>query len=281
MKRIGLILILLSAAIAAVAGAYLVATPSTGSVEFTVRDAVSESWVYDLRITLADRVIHSYFQSDRGTVPMRFSRLERGEYLLEFSAPSYLPVRVPVQVGRGTTVLENPVEMTGFEIPDLTGFLVFETETPESFIAELRPVRSDGTAAINHPCLDIWIGCIVSVQTRFGAPATEATDSGSERGRPLFRGTLDWSWDPDLETPFRYRARVPKTKIRADPAPLLVFDYLVVVPDPRKTTQSEFAELMEGVWRTPSPQEAYALLERYSDTLSYYVDTSWNVERSR
>ena len=61
---------------------------------------------------------------------------------------------------------------------------------------EFRPVNTAGTVILNHPCMDLWIGCRVSVQVKDGVPVREETPSGSSRGKELFRGEVPWKWDP-------------------------------------------------------------------------------------
>jgi hypothetical protein len=266
---------------AAVCGVVWIATtPRDRTLEVTVRDAVSHSWVWDLTATLDGRVVRRFYQSDRGPVALEFSRLPRGTGVLELSAPSYVPMRVPVTVRGRRTVLDEPLDMVGYEIADLAEFLVFQAPARDGYVAELRPVRSDGTAATNHPCLDLWVGCMVWVQTKGGAPVTAPTETGSERGQLLFRDRLQWTWDSSPDVSFRYRAPIPRASMLATQAPYLVFDYLIVVPDARRVTPAELSALMKSVWSTAEPADALRLLDQNRDRLSYFFDTSWNVERS-
>lgn len=273
------------------AGAVLLATavslavwsatsPRNRVLELTVRDTVSHSWVWDLTATLEGRVIRRFYQSDRGPVALEFTRLRRGTSVLELSSPSYVPVRVPVTVRGRRTVLQQPLNMVGYEIPDLADFLVFQAPGQDGFTAELRPIRNDGTAATNHPCLDLWVGCMVWVQVEGGAPVTSPTQTGAERGQLLFRDRVQWVWDDSPDVLFRYRALIPRARMLATQAPYLVFDYLVAVPDPRRISSAELQKLMETVWGTADPAEALGLLEQNRGRLRYFLDTSWNVERS-
>lgn len=284
-SRVGLpwwvLLSLLAVALAATAVVVRLTTaPRGASLQFVLRDAVSRSWVWDATATLQDRVIHSYYQSDDGTTPRRFTRLERGDHALLVTAPSYSPQRVPVRITGRNTVLEEPVAMVGYEIPELAGFLVFETVGEGAYISELRPVRKDGRAAVDHPCLDLWVGCIVSVQTLDGVPTPRPVESGSDRGQTLFRSEIDWEWDSSPNSLFRYRARVPFSEFSLHQAPYLVFDYLIVVPDPRLISSTELDGVMKEVWATPDVTKGVELLQEYREKLDFFVDTSWNVERA-
>lgn len=270
-----------AAVVASVAvGSWLFGTPRDRRMRFTVRDASSSSRVWDLTATLQGRVLRGFYQGDGGAVALEFTRLKRGESVLELSAPSYLPVRVPVTVRGRMTVLEEPIRMTGFEIPGLSDFLVFVSPQTDAYAAELRPVRSDGTAIANHPCLDLRVGCLVSVQTRGGAPATAPTDAGAGRGRLLFRDRVRWEWDGRADALFRYHARIPRSRVLAVEAPYLVFDFLIVAPDPRRISPEETDVLMDKVWAAADTRDAMALLEARHDQVRWFLDTAWNVERA-
>jgi hypothetical protein len=260
-------------------GVYLATAEFDTTLEVTVRDAVSKNWVWDATLEIQDRVIHSYYQSDAGPVSYRFTNLEPGETTLEISAPSYVPVRLPIELERGRNILADPVEMSGYEIPGLDHFVIFESLDGNDIVSEIRPVGGDGRAVLNHPCVDLWIGCQVSTQVREGLYVQEPTESGSFRGEALFQGRIDVTFDPLPETTFRYGSRIPGALLGANPAPYLVIDYLIVVPDARKITRAEIEALMASAGGLGDPEALAALLETRRDALSYYFDTSWNVER--
>ena len=121
---------------------------------------------------------------------------------------------------------------------------------------------------------------MVWVQAEGGAPVTSPTQTGAERGQLLFRDHVQWVWDDSPDVLFRYRALIPRARMLATQAPYLVFDYLVAVPDPRRISSAELQKLMETVWGTADPAEALGLLEQNRGRLRYFLDTSWNVERS-
>ena len=258
---------------------YAVMNPVDTTLEFVVRDAVSKNWVWEATFSLQDRVILSHFQSDRGPVPQVFTHLEPGEATLEISAPSYVAQSIPVTLKRGENRLSEPIDLVGYEIPDLTKWIIFEDRVGNDIVQEIRPVSSEGPAVLNHPCLDLWIGARVSVQIYDGLPAQEETEEGSERGEELYKGVLQWEWDGIPETTFRYSSFIPGSKIRANSDPYWVIDYLIVVPDPRKITREEIDQIMEKAWELP-PEAIEPYLEPYSEEgkLKPYVFTSWNVE---
>jgi hypothetical protein len=248
------------------------------TLTFSARDAVSGTWVWDLTARLEGREIRSFFQSDAGPIAFRFSRLSPGKAVLSISAPAYRSVEIPLALRRGVNRLPEPVEMQGLEIPGLDHFVVFENLDGSDLVAQLRPVGTDGKAVLNHPCLGIWIGCRMTVELKGGVPVREETETGSTRGDELFRGKLDWKWDPAPETVFRYSARIPSSRIKDDPALYRVIDYLVVVPDPRKISASEMDSLMERVWQLGDQAAIGRALDAEKGRLRYFTDTSWNVK---
>lgn len=236
-RRIITALIVAAAALACLA-AFLLLSPGRGEaqLEFSVRDGVSRHWVWNVTMTLQDRVMRGYYQSDGGLSLYRFTRLKPGRWDLEISADSYAPLSVPVQLKPGLNRLEAPLDMEGLEIPGLAKFIAFEKAEAGDIVAELRPVGGDGEAVVNHPCLDLWVGCRVSAETKQG-----------QRGELLFEGPVPWAWDASPESLFRYSARIPGGRIKPGDADYLVIDYLIIVPDPRKITGEQVRETMSKV----------------------------------
>ena len=279
LKRRVLIPMLAIVAVLAVAAAVYAATnPPDTTYEFSVRDAVSGNWVWDATFRLQGRVIRSHLQSDRGPRPQVFTRLEPGAATLDISAPSYVARTVAVTLKRGANRLAEPIELVGYQLPDLSGWVIFEQREGNDLVQELRPVSSAGPAVVNHPALDLWIGARISVQVIDGTPAREETEAGAARGEELYRGKLQWQWDAAPETVFRYRASIPGAEIKANADPYWVIDYLIVVPDPTATESGEIDRIMEQIWNLP-PEAIAAHLEPYENagTLTSYRFTSWNV----
>ena len=275
-----LIPVLIIAAIAAVAVVvYVTMNPVDTTLRFEVRDAVSKGWVWDATFSLQGRIVRSHFQSDRGPVPQVFTHLKPGEATIEVNAPSYVPQSVEVTLKRGENRLVEPIDLVGYEIPDLVKWIIFEDRVGNDIVQEIRPVSSEGPAVLNHPCLDLWIGARISVQVYDGLPAQEETEEGSVRGEQLYKGILDWQWDATPETTFRYSSSIPGSQIKANADPYWVIDYLIVVPDPRKIGPEEVDRIMEEAWDLP-PEAIQAYLEPYKNEglLTPYVFTSWNVE---
>jgi hypothetical protein len=248
------------------------------SLEFTVRDAVSGRWVWEAGMRLQGRTIVGYYQSDAALRPFRFTRLKPGSATLEISAKGYQPVSVPVILKRGANSIEAPIDMVGLGIPDLARFYIFEGWDGADMRAEIRPVNTKGTAVLNHPCMDLWIGCRVSVQLRNGVPATEETEEGAARGEELFRGKVEWSWDPAPETQFRYSALLTARDIAAHPSQFRVIDYILVEPDPRAITREELDSLMSRLFALDDPAAVAAALDAEKGRLRWFSDTSWNVK---
>ena len=248
------------------------------TLEFQVRDAVSKEWVWDSTIKIQDRAIRGFYQSDRGPVVYKFTHLKPGNYELEISAPAYQSVNIPVVIKKGVNRIEDPIELAGYEISDLDQFFVFEEKVHGSIVSEIRPVGSDGRAIVNHPCIDMWIGCWISEQLKNGLYVQEPTEERSERGKELFAGKIEWQWDPSPETVFRYSSVIPGSQIISHNAPYLVIDYLLILPDSRKITKKEVDELMSNLPPLQDIESLTTYFDEFKDKLFFYVYTSWNVE---
>jgi hypothetical protein len=195
---------------------------------FTLRDSVSKEWVYDSTIKIQDRIIRGYFGKDYS-----FTRLKPGEAALKISAPSYISKEVPVRVKQGKNTMGEPIDLVGYEIPTLDHFILIEDVEDGEFVTEVRPVGEDGKAVVNHPCLDLRILIMISAQMHRGKYARTETESGATRGEMLYRGQVDWRWDPDPNTIFRYKVPIPVKNVTQSEASLWVIDYLILVPDAR------------------------------------------------
>lgn len=252
--------------------------PFDTTLEFQIRDRVSKNWVWDATMTLQNRTIRGYFQSDRGPRDFRFTHLEPGDWTLEVSAPAYESVSVPVTLKRGRNRIEDPIDMMGLEIPSLKDFVIFEELTGEDIICEIRTIGMDDRAVLNHPCLDIWIGARVTVQMKNGLIVQIPTEEGSFRGEELFRGKIEWEWDPRLETVFRYSARIPGARIKNHEAPFRVIDYLLIVPNPKATNAEEIEKIVHEAWDLTTLDFISTVLDQYADTFTYYIHSSWNVK---
>jgi hypothetical protein len=279
-RRTRIAVIVIAALTAACAGAVLAVLwlRMDTTFEFKVRDSVSGKWVWDAAMKLQSRAIIGYYQSDAAPIAYRFTRLTPGKATLEIAADSYQPVSIPLSLRRGANRLEKPIDMIGLGIPDLTKFYLFESWDAGDIASQLRPVNSAGTAVLNHPCIDLWIGCRVSVQMKNGAPAREESETGSSRGTELFRGSIAWKWDPAPETQFRYSARIPGAQIKADPSDYRVIDYLIVAPNPLAISRAELEQLMARVYAMNDASAVAAALDAEKGRLAYFIDTTWNMK---
>ncbi|MBE3063575.1 MAG: hypothetical protein IMZ69_00980 [Spirochaetes bacterium] len=279
-RRTRITFVVIAALVVVCAGAVLAAQwlRTDTTLEFKVRDSMSGKWVWDAAMKLQGRTIVGYYQSDAAPLTYRFTRLTPGKATLEIAADSYQPVGIPLTLKRGANRLERPIDMIGLAIPDLTKFYIFESREAGDIVAEIRPVNSTGTAVLNHPCMDLWMGCRISVQMMSGVPAREEAETGSSRGSELYRGRISWKWDPAPETQFRYSARIPGAQIKDDPSAYRVIDYLIVVPDPLAISSAELEKLLARVYAMDDTAAVEAALDAEKDRLRYFIDTSWNVK---
>ncbi|MGA2973725.1 MAG: hypothetical protein ABSF77_00270 [Spirochaetia bacterium] len=281
MKRKARILVIASSAALLVCAAILSALwlGRETTLDVQVCDSVSGRWVYDLAMRIQGREMYGYYQSDAGLMICRFHHLSPGRAVLEVAAPSYEGVQVPVILRKGAkNRIEKPIALVGTGIPDLTHIYVFETVGPADIAAQLRPTNSKGTAILNHPCMDLWIGCRAYIQMKNGLPVQRTEETGSTRGEEIFRGKIDWAWDPAPETQFRYTARIPRSAIAAPPGSYLAIDYLIVEPNPQEIGRAELDDLMGGIFALRDTAEMTAALDREKGKLSYFLDTSWNLK---
>ena len=273
------ILILAAIIIAALCGGGYLAWRSSraSTLEFLVRDAVSGQWVWDTTAIVGDREMRLYYQSDQGPATQIFTRLTPGDTVLQISAPSYSPVSIPLTLPRGATSIATPVDLVGYEIPGLARWVMFEEWVGNRIAVEMRPLDAGGKAVVNHPCLDLWVGARVSVQQ-----SSASAVGGRSRGAELFRGEIQWEWDPTPESLFRYAALIPAASIRATSEPVWVIDYLVVVPDPRKIDRHEVKSIMDAALARPVDEVAERLEPLETEgLLRAYAYTSWGVDGGR
>lgn len=246
---------------------------------FRFEDAVSKSWVWDATVTLDGREIRSFYQSSAGPVDYTFTHLRPGKATLEIKAPNYVTVKMPVRIRIGNNVLAKPIKMVGYRIPGLERFVMFETQGKSGLSVQMRPVNAAGRAITVMPSLDLWVGVLVSTEMKGGHPARGPVESGGVRGVLLYRGKIDWSWDPSPSQSFPYTAAIPYAKLSDRSAPELVVDYLVVVPDPRKISEAQVASMMRRAPDFTTPKELKGYLEREKGLgrFEYFFSTSWNV----
>jgi hypothetical protein len=275
--------------------ALLLASCSDTTLLFQVQDSVSGGWVWDVTAHLQGRSLTSYYQTDAGPIAQKLSHLKPGPAPLSLSAPGYQPVTVPLTLRGGKNRLQAPIAMVGREIPGLAGFSIFETAENGDFGLQLRPLDAAGKAIINHPCIDLWVGCVVSEQVSGGVPVRAEGFAGAARGETLFRGIVPWTWDAKPESLFRYVARISSADMAAAASLYRVIDYLIVVPDPLKITRAEVQTILAGAWssggliagnpsRSQPAQPSSALtaaLASLSGRARFFLVTSWDVRARR
>ena len=261
---------------------YFYRNPFTTSLQLQVQDNVSKSWVWDSSIQLQGRIIRSFFQSDQGPVKYQFTNLKPGEDILEITAPSYKPILIPVTLKRGINELQAPVNLKGFQIPDLKEFIIFNNYEGLNIVQQIRPVSTNGRAILNHPAIDISILARISVQIKDGIPTTKVTDSKSGRGEILFLDQIYWKWDSTPETNFRYSSKIPGDQIIKDDNPFRVIDFLIIVPDFRFFSKQDTSKLLENCKNAINLLICTNLLNShpsFGEGFKYYSSTSWNVLR--
>ena len=265
-----------------VAAAFVVyVLPDFLTAKFTIRveDSVSHSWVWDAKITIGDSQMRTFYQSDHGPTDLTFTGLPLGAAILKVSAPNYVTREIPVILHRGGNKLDSPIELVGYRIPGLDHFAMIEGNSPDAITVQVRPVGKSEIVLENYPCIDLWIGVLVSVETRNGKAVLVPSDTKLTRGEPFFRGRIRWKWNANIADSFRYSASIPYSDLGT--APYLVIDYLVIVPDPRKMTSAEVDSMMAKAVDISNVKDLTTFLDRQrsGDRFKYYFSTSWNVSR--
>jgi hypothetical protein len=250
-------------------------------LSFSLRDAVSGSWVWNATVTLGTREMRLFYQSDRDDPRFIFTGLKPGNVSLEVRAPNYEPLILPLHLNPGHNVLKKPLLLKGLEIAGLAGFTMVEKGEGADLDVELRPLGANGSSIPFHPCLDLWVGVLVCEELADGSPALRSVASGASRGRPLFSGNLPWRWDSAIESGFRYRGTIRGSSLAESAARLLVIDYLVLVPDPVRSTKAELERLMDASPGFGNPRALLDYLEAKSaaGAFKFFTATSWNVAR--
>lgn len=251
----------------------------TAKLTIRVEDAVSHSWVWDAKITIDNSEMRTFYQSDHGPTDLTFTGLPLGRAILKVTAPNYVTREIPVRLHRGGNRLDAPIELVGYRIPGLDHFAMIEGNSPDAITVQVRPVGKSGIALEHYPCIDLWIGALVSVETRNGKAVLVSSDTTSTRGQPFFRGRIRWKWNSNIADSFRYSASIPYSDLGS--APYLVIDYLVIVPDPRKISAAEVDSMMAKAPDISNMKELTTYLDgqRSGDRFRYYFSTSWNVSR--
>ncbi len=240
---------------------------------FQLQDAVSKGWVWDATVTLQDRSMHVYYQSNTGPVPLEFTRLDRGRHSLEVAAPHYQPKRVVIDLRPGRNVIDEPIELQGTEIPDLADFALSVRTGRDLLNLQLRPIARNGAAIVNHPALDLALGVIVSEHINV---------SGEQvRGTTLFAGLVDWIWEDEPGAAFRYTASLPLNQLSGGrSAEMLVLESVVVVEDYSDGDSDDLLALTEYI--ETAGDDIQDLAQRLSEIKGvdvFFPAPVWGIER--
>ena len=236
-------------------------------LEFRIQDSVTGSWVWDAEITFQGKVINAFYQIETGKKIYRFTNLEKGDWELVVKAPSYRTEIKNVSIKNGINRLDNPIIMTGLEIPGLNRFIVIEKKHGNIITSELRPVDVEDNAILNHPPLNIAVLVLIS----------EQLDQDPYRGERLFYGTVPWLWNTRIDTAYRYELVLPNSVFKEISNKLLIIDYLIIVPDPVNLTKKELDSLIQEAGAYTRVEDVIEFLESYTGKLKYYITTSKNI----
>jgi hypothetical protein len=202
--------------------------------------------------------------------------LKKGKSTLEVSAPNYKSTSIEVDLKRGENVLDDPVELTGVEIPDLYGFYAFENEAEEEYLITLRPITKDNYAIQLHPAIPLWVG----VRVKDWKNKLPTTLEQFDKQPVLYEGHLEWEWDAYPETQFRYIASLPFSLLKDTGGDSYAIEYLVVVPNLKVIDSDEFNTITARL-ETVTDEEIGSYLDSIHEKIFYYSDISYDVRRTR
>jgi len=245
-------------------------------LQIMVVDSVSKAWVWNADITIDGKYTRAFYQSDSGTRTYTFTNLAPGTYDLTIKAASYTPKTIPVKIQSGKNVIAAPIELTGYEIPGIKEMFVYKDRDADNLLLSPRPLDKDGKGIGTHPCLNMWFGLRISVQMKNGVFVKEPNEIGSDRGEELFSGKLEWKWDPYPDEYYRYKITLPKVKVKKHNAPYNVYDYVIVLPDPRKIAKAELDSQMDQAIGSGQLFEIKKVLDGLGDKVTYYISSDWN-----
>ncbi len=246
------------------------------TLEIKLIDSVSKAWVWNAEVKIDGRFTRMFYQSDTGSRTYTFSDLVPGTWELSAEAPDYTGVKIPVTISPGRNRLKSPIELAGFRIPGMKEVFVYKDRDPDNLILNPRPIDANGQGIGRHPCIDMWFGLRISVQTANGVFVRVPAETGSERGEVLFEGKLDWTWDSYPDAFYRYGITLPKSSVKRHNAPYNVYDYVIIFPDPRKITKKEIDETMTDLVRNRDVTKVTSALEGLGDKIAYFITTDWN-----
>ncbi len=236
-------------------------------LEFRLQDSVTGSWVWDAEIIFQGKIINAFYQIETGKKIYRFTNLEKGNWELVVKAPSCRTEIINVSIKNGINKLDNPVIMTGLEIPGLDRFIVVENKSGNKITSELRPVDVKDNVIINHPSLNIAVLALIS----------EQLDQEPYRGKRLFYGTVPWLWNTQIDKAYRYELELPYSVFKELNTKFLIIDYLVIVPDPVNMTKQELDLFLQKAGGYTRVEDVIEFLELNKDKLKYYITTSKNI----
>jgi hypothetical protein len=274
-RRIRIILYIAIPIALCLAAAVLVAARpwADTTLEVTVQDAVSSSWVWGVTARVQDRTTIAFLSTH-----LQITGLQPGQTTLEVAAPSYAPVSVPIRLRRGTNILATAVVLTGIEIPGLISFACFFQDTPGTLSVELQPVDAEGRAITNHPVMDLAVGCIIREQKLHGGGfSREPSVDEPVRGRLLYRGAMEWRWNDSPDVVTRYQASLPFDSVPQSPSSFWCVDCVVIVPDPRAITPGGAADLLDEALAIDDRSARERFLAAQAPRARGFTISTWNV----
>lgn len=238
------------------------------ALNLRIEDAISGSRVWDAEITFQNKIINAFYQSNSRGRTYSFSNLEKGEYELQIEAPYYQTIKQTIHLKNGVNVIQEPIKMHGVEIDDLSEFEMIWHKNLKSKQFILQAVDSKGNYIKNHPCLDIRVLSLITVQ-----------DDSHKNLEILYGGLVPWTWMDDLQDIYGYVVTLPDSVMIADSDSYISIVTLIIVPGIEQVYSGEIYEIYNKISSMDTVEEVESLLQNKSLNISHYVtSTVKNIE---
>ncbi len=171
-----------------------------GEVKGTVADHISGDPVKEARIVLDGKSTIKFTSTS-----YNLTEIPPGSHTLKVTAPNYHDFEKPIQVKRGTNVVDIALE--GREIPDLQGIIIFTEPEERGIEIEIRFYDSTGEGIVDYPAFPLTMEGTLFVR--------EGVEEDYRKGRKLLEGPIELFWDSQ-EWLAKNKGIIPWDRIKID-----------------------------------------------------------------
>ena len=171
-----------------------------GKVKGVVADHLSGDAVRQVRIVVDGKSTTKFTSTSYS-----LTEIPAGSHTLKVTAPSYHDFEKPIQVKRGTNVVDIALE--GREVPDLQGIIIFTEPKERGIEIEIRFHDSKGEGIVDYPAFPLTMEGALFVR--------EGTEENYEKGRKLLEGPIELFWDSQ-EWLAKNKGIIPWDRVKVD-----------------------------------------------------------------